>query len=125
MELALSIIEITGMIIMVCIVASFIWGYKLKKEGILTIIQLVLFVVLFALEISRLILQVSIGKPYAITIVLIIMWVVMISLLTSEITIRTILKEEEENSIVNVAIKITEYTNQDEDDETSESKQTD
>lgn len=128
MELALEIIDIAETIIMACIVVSLIW--KSKKEGMLsTVIERILFVVLFALIISEIVLDVLNGGPcefnillYAFNILQAVMSIVAIPLLTSDISVKAI---ERKCDCEYVVVRITEYTNQDEDNETSESKHTD
>ena len=112
MELALTIIKSAIFIIFLCFVISRIWELKSKKSMPIQVTKIVLAAILFALEIPKLVLEVSLGKEYVITILFLVLWALHVFL--SAFLIRK--KIAEENFTVSVVTKISECISQNEDD---------
>lgn len=74
MAQTLEIIEIVILFAAIAFMATCIWQWKSKDSLSCKAVQMGLAAILFALEISRLIMQVSLDKSYGMTIFLLCMW---------------------------------------------------
>lgn len=116
MGLALAIIDFAILIIVFCFLASLVWEWKSKDSMPSKVTKMVLAATLFALEIPKLVLEVSLGKEYAITIFLLVLWALVVFL--DALLIGN--KKTEEKPTVFLVIKISECISRDEDDAESE-----
>ena len=80
MEQTLKTIESIILVVVLIFYGTFFWQSKSKNSILCKVTQLGITIVLFALQISRLVLQVLLNRSYVMTIILLCMWALILAI---------------------------------------------